>query len=955
LLDNIRAPHFDFSIPSSTQYRGLKNLGNTCYINSVVQQLFHFTPFSSKILKAKFKDPILKSIQKLFFFLLKSDRSYINPEFLLDACSSFPIKLKQQQDANDFLHLFLGQFPSEWTKCFFGDLINFIKGSGYTYSDQQIENFLVISLEIKQSKNLINSLHHFIQTEELTGNNQYFAESLKTKIDAKRNSKIQVAPQCLIFQLRRFDFDRQKLCKIKINNNFDFPDHFDLSICMLNQESIQYKLRGVIFHRGSADSGHYSSLVLIKGNWIFFDDDETSILDSYSIPQTQFYQAYLLFYEQQGIETISLDAIKIPPSLKSEIKKDNQDYHNTAKAFSEMTAKLFLQSNNEERLLKYFFSVFIFSVHQSLISQMKDKLFQIHDYYPIIEDFSVVGRIFFEKNVMTDAAKEVLKKLFQFNSPGNFILNGLAYMKENLASIDYLSEFISHLNFDSNYDEISELAAEVCDIVLVHPLHSGSIQIKSLCKIIRTTFVHLQRFHFLNKFFLSLQLNQHHILPKMLRSLLQLSIISLDKLKVIFSDQFHAGEWSEFFLPMINNKDNFLEILQFYEHIGLKDFSLISGLIKSFNSSYQETILIHLKELFIKYLMSEEQILRSKTVELFHKFTFGFEVILPSIVQDIQLLTFESLQIIEASLKKRPDTYSDQLIEKISDFQPQTAEEKRLCFSIKKQISKIHPDKAFPFSAKDYFEELVDSFNERNLLDFRQSFVFFANSFPSLSKEDKLEILQKNIWTEMIDFTGRLFVSTELNALNLLVLEIKKLHAFDSRLEKLIYNEKFTGRFFPLAVTFQYLPEIRQFHFEESHLRSISCTLRHFIEKNTFPDAVTGILEFLSEKSFSLSNDDTEFFQKYFVNQSKSRELMFLRKFLYNCGYHNSISLSLQSCIEKCTDNTRSHWEEYILLIDIELKNNPNSMKVVSLIQKSYDCHKTRNPVKSSFGTDLSG
>jgi hypothetical protein len=65
-----------------------------------------------------------------------------------------------------------------------------------------------------------------------------------------------------------------------------------------------------------------------------------------------------------------------------------------------------------------------------------------------------------------------------------------------------------------------------------------------------------------------------------------------------------------------------------------------------------------------------------------------------------------------------------------------------------------------------------------------------------LSREDKLDILQNQIWTSMIDFIGRLFGDSELNADKVLIDEIKILNSFDSRLEKLIYNDKFTGVFF---------------------------------------------------------------------------------------------------------------------------------------------------------------
>jgi hypothetical protein len=67
---------------------------------------------------------------------------------------------------------------------------------------------------------------------------------------------------------------------------------------------------------------------------------------------------------------------------------------------------------------------------------------------------------------------------------------------------------------------------------------------------------------------------------------------------------------------------------------------------------------------------------------------------------------------------KQPESCTVLLIIKISEFHPQTQEEKNISFSIKKFMSRIRPEQSFSFSGKDYFEELIDFINEKNLLNF---------------------------------------------------------------------------------------------------------------------------------------------------------------------------------------------------------------------------------------------
>lgn len=86
---------------------GLNNLGNTCYMNSVLQALFMTRQFSYEILASKQVDyssqHVLKTLQNLFALLTHSKRISYSPTEIFQASKPSYFLPGQQQDSSEFL------------------------------------------------------------------------------------------------------------------------------------------------------------------------------------------------------------------------------------------------------------------------------------------------------------------------------------------------------------------------------------------------------------------------------------------------------------------------------------------------------------------------------------------------------------------------------------------------------------------------------------------------------------------------------------------------------------------------------------------------------------------------------------------------------------------------------------------------------------------------------------
>ena len=184
------------------------------------------------------------------------------------------------------------------------------------------EDFIVLSLEVKDMGDIRRSLEYFAHWELLQSLPQVCPKCGERSGREKR-TRIGKLPKELIIHLKRFQFEKGQF--IKLDEGFGFAEKLTLEEEGGESKKSDFNLRGVVCHSGSVEFGHYISLVKkdfdlgqeekgsgsgvqediknfnfqrdfkhkkthAKSNWIMYNDDKVTQYDQSQLPKDCFGQ-----------------------------------------------------------------------------------------------------------------------------------------------------------------------------------------------------------------------------------------------------------------------------------------------------------------------------------------------------------------------------------------------------------------------------------------------------------------------------------------------------------------------------------------------------------------------------------------------------------------------------------------------------------------------------------------
>ena len=255
--------------------KGLINLGNTCFINSIAQCLM-----ANVSLYTVASPSIVKALENI-----KSTRGQtIRPTGLVRAVSLLNPSLTsgQQQDAVEALEVVLS--PDTLSpRQDYGEVADVITctvcGSESVDSRPLAPPILRVPIT---AQSLERCVANMLAPQALDGRRCSQCQSLSSEI----STKILVYPQALAIQLLRFEQQGSLVVK-------------DTSSVALSQtirlNSTTWRITGIINHTGSAQCGHYSALTQRNLRWFQCDDSRVAETSEEAAFSSSKQSAYLLF------------------------------------------------------------------------------------------------------------------------------------------------------------------------------------------------------------------------------------------------------------------------------------------------------------------------------------------------------------------------------------------------------------------------------------------------------------------------------------------------------------------------------------------------------------------------------------------------------------------------------------------------------------------------------------
>ncbi|OLN94047.1 Ubiquitin carboxyl-terminal hydrolase 34 [Colletotrichum chlorophyti] len=383
-------PQFDrmSAVRAPCGYAGLRNLSNTCYLNSLFTQLFMNTGFRRFMMNARVPDlgnshALLKETRKLFAFMQESSRKFIDPSLLVGSIKTYEetmIDVHNQMDVDEFYNLLFDRWEGQLSSAedrktlrsfYGGQLVQQVASKECEHISERLEPFSAIQCDIKGKSTLQDSLQAYVDGEIMEGVFELRPPRRcrqKVRISDGTDSGMLLTccraclkdiPDNLIFHLKRFDFNLRTLMRSKINDYFSFPTKIDMRPYTIDhlgspsysEEEDTFELVGVLVHAGTAESGHYYSYIRERPTtessepWFEFNDDLVSPWNPAKMEESTFggadgpsessivydktYSAYMLFYQRSSVlkaEQEKLQSLSLSTPLKVDVPDEVADH-----------------------------------------------------------------------------------------------------------------------------------------------------------------------------------------------------------------------------------------------------------------------------------------------------------------------------------------------------------------------------------------------------------------------------------------------------------------------------------------------------------------------------------------------------------------------------------------------------------------------------------------------------